>query len=48
MKTRQPVLTSKEQSLLAFLLALLLVGGIVREVRYHWLASRPSGIKPTH
>ena len=30
---RRPILTRKEQALLAFLLALLVVGGIVRKLR---------------
>ncbi len=30
---RRPVLTRKEQTLLAFILALLVVGGIVRKLR---------------
>jgi hypothetical protein len=33
---RQPILTRKEQMLLAFILALLVVGGIVRKVRIDW------------
>jgi hypothetical protein len=32
-KRRRPLLTRQEQTLLAFLLALLLVGGIVRKLR---------------
>jgi hypothetical protein len=40
---RQPVLTRKEQSLLAFLLALLVLGGIVRKLRTEWVAEhRPT------
>jgi hypothetical protein len=35
-QTRRPVLTRKEQALLAFILALLIVGGIVRMVRTEW------------
>ena len=30
---RRPILTRKEQTLLAFILALLVVGGIVRKLR---------------
>ena len=30
---RRPILTRKEQTILAFILALLIVGGIVRKVR---------------
>ena len=37
---RRPLLTRKEQTLLAFLLALLIVGGIVRKLRTDW---RPDG-----
>jgi hypothetical protein len=33
---RRPILTRKEQTLLAFILALLVVGGIVRKVRMDW------------
>jgi len=39
---RRPILTRKEQTLLAFLLALLIVGGIVRKLRTDWLASGPA------
>jgi len=35
---RRPLLTRKEQTLLAFLLALLVVGGIVRKLRVDWEA----------
>jgi len=35
---RRPILTRKEQTLLAFILALLVVGGIVRKVRMDWHA----------
>jgi hypothetical protein len=38
---RRPILTRKEQALLAFLLALLVVGGIVRKLRMDWSASSP-------
>ena len=33
---RRPILTRKEQTLLAFILALLVVGGIVRKLRMDW------------
>jgi hypothetical protein len=33
---RRPILTRKEQMLLAFILALLVVGGIVRKLRMDW------------
>ncbi len=32
-KKRRPILTRREQAILAFLLALLVVGGIVRKIR---------------
>jgi hypothetical protein len=35
---RRPILTRKEQAVLAFLLALLVVGGIVRKLRMDWHA----------
>ena len=35
---RRPILTRKEQTLLAFILALLVVGGIVRKLRMDWHA----------
>jgi hypothetical protein len=35
---RRPLLTRKEQTILAFLLALLVVGGIVRKLRTDWHA----------
>jgi hypothetical protein len=37
---RRPILTRKEQTLLAFILALLVVGGIVRKVRTEWRTDR--------
>ena len=40
-KPRQPILTRKEQTLLAFILALLVVGGIVRKLRTDWGTDRP-------
>jgi hypothetical protein len=38
---RRPVLTRKEQTLLAFILALLVVGGIVRKLRMDWQTTGP-------
>ena len=38
---RRPILTRKEQTLLAFVLALLVVGGIVRKLRMDWRTTRP-------
>jgi hypothetical protein len=38
---RRPLLTRKEQTLLAFILALLVVGGIVRKLRMDWSATSP-------
>jgi hypothetical protein len=38
---RRPLLTRKEQTLLAFILALLVVGGIVRKLRTDWHATSP-------
>jgi len=38
---RKPLLTRKEQSLLAFLLALLILGGIVHKLRTEWHANSP-------
>jgi hypothetical protein len=38
---RRPILTRKEQTLLAFILALLIVGGIVRKVRTDWRTNSP-------
>jgi len=42
---RRPVLTRKEQTLLAFILALLVVGGIVRKLR---MDSRATSPVPVH
>ena len=42
---RRPILTRKEQALLAFLLALLVVGGIVRKLR---MDSRATSPVPVH
>jgi hypothetical protein len=38
---RRPILTRKEQTLLAFILALLVVGGIVRKLRLDWQTTGP-------
>jgi hypothetical protein len=38
---RRPLLTRKEQTLLAFVLALLVVGGIVRKLRMEWRSDQP-------
>jgi len=38
---RRPILTRKEQTLLAFILALLVVGGIVRKLRMDWQTTSP-------
>jgi hypothetical protein len=38
---RQPMLTQQEQLLIVFVLALLLLGGIVREVRSHKTSAKP-------
>jgi hypothetical protein len=40
-KKRRPILTRKEQVLLAFILALLVMGGIVRKLRMDWSADQP-------
>jgi hypothetical protein len=42
---RRPILTRKEQALLAFILALLVVGGIVRKLRMDWHASSPAPVQ---
>jgi hypothetical protein len=41
---RRPLLTRKEQVLLAFLLALLVVGGIVRKLRMDWNTAGPAPV----
>ena len=41
---RQPILTRKEQTLLAFILALLVVGGIVRKLRMDWQTTSPAPV----
>lgn len=41
----RPLLTRKEQGLLAFLLALLILGGIVRKVRTEWQKSPPVSVR---
>ena len=38
---RRPILTRKEQGVLAFILALLVVGGIVRTLRTEWRGTSP-------
>ncbi len=42
---RRPQLTRKEQVLLAFILALLIVGGIVRKLRTDWRATSPVPVR---
>ena len=42
---RRPILTRKEQTLLAFILALLVVGGIVRKVRMDWRTPGPVPVR---
>lgn len=42
---RRPILTRKEQALLAFILALLVVGGIVRKLRTDWGAIHPPPVQ---
>jgi hypothetical protein len=44
---RQPILTRKEQTLIAFLLALLVVGGIVRKLRTEWHETSPVPVHKT-
>jgi len=44
---RQPMLTRKEQTLLAFLLALLVVGGIVRKLRMDWHTPTAAAVQKT-
>jgi hypothetical protein len=41
---RRPLLTRKEQTLLAFILALLVVGGIVRKLRTDGHATSPAPV----
>jgi hypothetical protein len=38
---RRPILTRQEQTILAFVLALLIVGGIVRKIRTDWSTPGP-------
>ncbi len=45
--SRRPLLTRKEQTLLAFLLALLVVGGIVRKLRMELRNDRPVPVRQT-
>ena len=40
-ESRQPFLTRKEQTRLVFILALLVLGGIVRKLRMDWKATSP-------
>ena len=40
-EARQPILTRKEQTLLVFILALLVMGGIVRKLRLDWETPGP-------
>ena len=44
---RRPLLTRKEQAILAFLLALLVLGGIVHKLRTDWhtTGSVPTSVK---
>ncbi len=42
---RRPILTRKEQAILAFILALLVVGGIVRKLRTDWGAIHPPPVQ---
>jgi hypothetical protein len=42
---RRPILTRREQAVLAFILALLIVGGIVRKVRTEWHTEGPLPVR---
>jgi len=42
---RRPILTRKEQTLLAFILALLVLGGIVRKLRMDWRTTSPVPVR---
>jgi hypothetical protein len=42
---RRPILTRKEQTLLAFILALLVVGGIVHKLRTDWSKASPAPVR---
>jgi hypothetical protein len=44
---RRPLLTRKEQTILVFLLALLVVGGIVRKLRMEWHTSSSVAVRKT-
>jgi hypothetical protein len=44
---RRPILTRKEQALLAFILALLVVGGIVRKLRTDWHTDSSVAVRKT-
>ncbi len=41
---RRPILTRQEQTILAFILALLIVGGIVRKIRMDWSTTGPAAV----
>jgi hypothetical protein len=41
---RRPILTRREQAILAFILALLIAGGIVRKVRMDWSTPGPAPV----
>jgi len=42
---RRPILTRQEQTILAFILALLIVGGIVRKIRMDWSTISPVAVR---
>ncbi len=42
---RRPILTRREQRIVAFILALLIVGGIVRKVRTEWHTASPVPVR---
>jgi hypothetical protein len=42
---RRPILTRKEQTLLAFVLALLIAGGIVHKLRTDRLGAGPASVR---
>jgi hypothetical protein len=46
-QVRKPLLTRREQTLLAFLLALLVLGGIVRKLRTEWRSAEPVPVRQT-
>jgi hypothetical protein len=43
-KPRRPILTRREQLIIAFILALLIAGGIVRKVRLDWSTPSPISV----